>query len=544
MKNVLLGFRYSEGLEKTKKKILEEYSKNGIQVELAEKYTKLGVMNFLETNSEHTDLILMEHIELRSPVNIDYLDELTDRFNDLNIILILSDEHYKTAFIKNIYNNGLYNCIFEKDATIENIVNLTINKRTKRQAKDYYGITDDSIEEKEYNHVVSDEQLFSVLSYLEKCKINSEELSAAYDYICSRYTEKQNVYIVSKFTPELKELLSENINFKKYNEILHLGENKAPPQDIESDKKAAPTFFTTPKIVIKKEPETKIQIKNTEIVRTVKKVRHAVVERVHIQKEFLVPSDYKKTVGIISSTKAGNSFLTACLACEFENRKLPVAVVDLKENRGLYYFFKPEEKVKKIDGSRKRFAENSINNLFDGINKPWLEKEYISLYTAAPSMPYQKVTGESFQFIQHQVMSENTISLWDFDLNSFEDEKSISDTLFICNQILIVWDSSPTRFNEQKELLSSIKSYIDFSKVFIVLNNYIPSVIKKNAIRKELEQDLNVSLKEIFCLPLLLDDYSHSFKVLMKEPFNISGFSKSMKESITKIGNKIYPVSK
>lgn len=86
-------------------------------------------------------VLLSEFLEMRSPYTPEELNRLDDIRDDMVVVPILSNEHYATSFMGKIHASAIYNAIFEKDASIEEVCHiLNGSGRKKREARFYYGI--------------------------------------------------------------------------------------------------------------------------------------------------------------------------------------------------------------------------------------------------------------------------------------------------------------------------------------------------------------------------------------------------------------------
>ncbi|WP_459195631.1 hypothetical protein [Wukongibacter baidiensis] len=238
MLNILIGFRYTERFDEIRKNIIDSFQRKGQSIQLAEKYNKFGITKFLSENKNYSVLILQEHIEMGTPLTIEYLDKLTDEFPNLNVIVILDNKHYKSQLIKQIFNLRIYNCIFEKDAEIEDIVKLVLKGRTKKEAKFYYGINDidDDLNHEDINNILSKVEMDSIIEYL--MNSSEDELFNNYEYITQKYDEKQNIYIIMNLPNDLKEKLSDNDKYIFYFAIKnsYMSSQEADDEDVSHSK--------------------------------------------------------------------------------------------------------------------------------------------------------------------------------------------------------------------------------------------------------------------------------------------------------------------
>ena len=95
-------------------RILSHY-KNTFQEDFNYKkeYYLQGVFDSL--NQEHFDILILNELLENEPVNTNFIDLITDTFNDVRIILIVENEHKGDKLIKTLFAYGCYDCLFKMD---------------------------------------------------------------------------------------------------------------------------------------------------------------------------------------------------------------------------------------------------------------------------------------------------------------------------------------------------------------------------------------------------------------------------------------------
>lgn len=112
-----------------------------IEMELIHRYRKQGISDYLKEHLEVQTVVLQEVLQQSSPYAAEDLIQLTDE-RHVNVVVSLNANHYGCDFMVALYNAGIYNAIFEKDAYADNLVQLMIQGRTRKEARNYYGIHD------------------------------------------------------------------------------------------------------------------------------------------------------------------------------------------------------------------------------------------------------------------------------------------------------------------------------------------------------------------------------------------------------------------
>ncbi|WP_113675857.1 hypothetical protein [Vallitalea guaymasensis] len=432
---ILLGLPENNSLDKICDMITEIFLSRGMDVEITRKYSKLGILQFLEKNSEYRTLITQEHLEMSRPYDVKELDELTDKFSNLNIIIIISDEHYKTSFMQQLFNLNIYNAVFDKDAYIENLVNLAVTKRSKLNTKCYYGIdTSNDIKQESVNYLVSQDQLDSIISYLSKSDI--EDLYSNYEYIISKYDDKQNVYICSKLTDELKEKLKDNHNFKKYDVLVDNKKIKLKPHKSSKSKEST-----------KKEQQK-------DIIKFIREVEVA-------SSDTKSDSDRKKLVfGILGVEKGvGATNVSVNLSYTLAKKKINTSIIDLDlKDRDIYYHFN-----KNYEGCLSKLNQTKdFNNIGQIVgdnlvcfSEYWKQDLQIDKNNILNLISYAKRKYEA--------------TILDININTLPEE-TVRAILQQCDKILIVLD-------QQSNILDRVASNLNLYQAYIgpadlVINKY------------------------------------------------------------------------
>lgn len=350
---VLLGFPQIDEMTEVSKiaeDIMKAFSSRGYSAEIVQKFYLPGI-ELLLSKEDFDCLILQEHIEYKNPISPEYLDKLTLEHPSVeNIICIIDDKHERTSYVKKLYDYGIYNAVFDKDADINYIVERCLRKRTKKEAFDYYGLH--YLEEKEdvYNNAIPSNILERIIKYLNK--VNDKELQDAYDNIVKKYNEKQNIYIVKNLPEDLGERLKNNINYKKFKKILD--ENS-----IENDNKF----------------KINIDLPDINISKNNKKV---VKEKVIVKKEvvYKTPTDYKKMCAFISPESTGKTEIASNVALSAAKMGKTVALLDLDfEKYGTIYNFNADPGEDNENYHKYRLLFNKVRGYLDGKESELTDKQ-------------------------------------------------------------------------------------------------------------------------------------------------------------------------
>ncbi|SKC78791.1 hypothetical protein [Maledivibacter halophilus] len=142
MKKVLLAFDDLRKINQVKNKLKDKLEKRGFLVRLAKEISLQEIEKLLDEEGDYSILILKENFQFDNYINEYYLFKISNKFSNLNMVCIIDNKHYGSNCIRELFERNIYNCIFTKDASIENIVYISINPRLQDEAKGYYGLYD------------------------------------------------------------------------------------------------------------------------------------------------------------------------------------------------------------------------------------------------------------------------------------------------------------------------------------------------------------------------------------------------------------------
>ena len=135
--DILFGFKQTE----IEVKIIELLKQQGVEVTYTERETKGSIKAYLEEHKDCTTAVLRECMGGET-YSANELAELTDS-RDINIILITNKSNKGTEFLQILYAAGITSAILvdEKNgASAKQIAWLILNKRKRKEARNYYGM--------------------------------------------------------------------------------------------------------------------------------------------------------------------------------------------------------------------------------------------------------------------------------------------------------------------------------------------------------------------------------------------------------------------
>ncbi|UYZ39113.1 hypothetical protein OD350_29000 (plasmid) [Clostridium beijerinckii] len=305
--------------------VLEEFeNKFSKGFDYKSEYYIEGVLKCLQ-EEEFNALVLNEELEKVS-VDIDVIDKITDLYPDLQVIFAINDNHKESEYVNRLYALGVYDALYYSDFSVDTLAELLYNERTKKQAKDYYGIDEkiDDIEIRFQVTPINEEELTKTISSLEQ-SIHDGNLNEIFKLVDKEYNTKEMCYLLTMLPNSISEELikSKDRVYAKYQKIVQKEIGK-----IETHKEK--TKEVEPKIKyierIKEVPKTKI-----EKVEVIKEVPVEKEKTVVIEKEIFKVSQvrYDSTIAVVSNAPTGKSFISWNLAHALsQNYKVALINID------------------------------------------------------------------------------------------------------------------------------------------------------------------------------------------------------------------------
>jgi len=428
----------------------EKFKTEGIEANIIKQFTLTGTLEALE--KKPIDVILtMEYLESNNRITTDYLNNLTDRFPDVNIILIIQNLLKGSSFLQELYNMGIYNALFEEDADYNNIIDLMFNPRTKATSREYYKLSKNNrIEDLA---ILTNEQLRDSENYLITGDLSA--INDRYEYVSSKFNNTQNVYFINNISDSTKELLKDNEKYKYFLNISQI------PTEVNS------------KSVIKEKVVEKEVVK--EVVKEVEK------------KIFVVPSANQLTLGISfvsSEDNIGKTTIATSLACDFAEKEFKTAYIDLDLESKSYYYFTNEAEGYTL--KEDFFTPNEIYpNLF--------------VYIKNPKSSFKVDIQEIEDLLMYCRRNYNITII---DIPATMDLEKKKRILSYSEHTIIAATQEISFLDKMSEQLAELKETLTNS--ILVINKYKKSGDTKENISRKIERDIGIKLNNTYTI---LDDY-------------------------------------
>lgn len=140
MIKVLLALKTTQEINQVINGFYNEFKRKVHFVEISKESMLPKIEKFLDENADCNILILQENLDYDCHIKVEYLCKIRTKFPGLNIVYIIDNRHYESTYIRSIFDAGIYNGLFAKDASISNIVYISQTPRTEKEAESYYGL--------------------------------------------------------------------------------------------------------------------------------------------------------------------------------------------------------------------------------------------------------------------------------------------------------------------------------------------------------------------------------------------------------------------
>ena len=209
MLKILFGF---EDSKLAVNNILGKLKSLGIPYEVTKKFSKATIKDFLHNHPDYSVVILKETVG-ETKYTAEELAELADE-RELNIIVVLGSEHKGQPYMQTLYSAGIVNAIFQEGrtggGTVAGIVQLILQKRSRKEARAYYGI-----ETVELGTLSND--MFAYYYHMLEDREYGVYLIERYLFVASKLSPLQNADFLRRLP---KEFIGELSNYQEFHQVL------------------------------------------------------------------------------------------------------------------------------------------------------------------------------------------------------------------------------------------------------------------------------------------------------------------------------------
>ena len=445
--------------------ILKEYQEKYYKTfEYKSEYYLEGVLKCL--NEEKFDILILNEALENELIDISVIDKLTDHHSELQVIIAIDNKHREDEFTNQLYMLGVYDALYLSDFNIENLISIINSGRNKKQAKEYYGIEENNIEDIDLKFQVvpiQDEELNRVIKVLQN-SIPDGNLNNIFKQVDKEYNTKEMCYLLTMLPESIINELDKTKNkiFLKYKKIVNT--------DIRNIEK-----------------QKNVEVQYIEKVKEVEVIKEVEVEKekpIIVEKEVYKVNKvrYDSIISVVSNAPTGKTYLTWNLAYALaESYKVAVISIDKNSSANAYFGIIDEDISYPLDNienkSIREIAEEGIQ-----ITKN------LTLYTGK--------FGEKAELLRNTLLSlvsslraENNIIIID-TMTGYS--KNLLSALQISNDILFVYNMDNAHIRLNNKLLRNLGEEKEESiNSICVLNNVFRESREYKDVLNHLEKSNN-----------------------------------------------------
>lgn len=502
-------------------KILSYYEKvYSKKFTFTKEYYLQGVVKALKES--HYDIVIINEILENEPIQPQFIDMLTDNYDNLRVILVINDRHRGETLAKKLYAMGCYDCIFKSEFSLTMVADMIEHPRKKKDAKEYYNL-DDSLENLEeavnntgLSEIPQDELEHSLDTFNSATEEDIEEL---FDLAEQTYTFPQMVFLISTLNEKVINLMKDSgCDVLKYKKAL----------DRETKKVAVNEKVKIVERVVERVVEKKVVVPSKPI--------REIVEKEVVREVYKTPEDYKKVIAIVGSSRnVGATTIVDMLSEIYSKEDKKVGIIDFTTNKDLFerHIFNSDEKWE------------PLQQLLKGVDNPYKINKKCSLYTSSLNSECKLEPSEYIK-IMDIVKMQNDIVIVDIELKDLFDIYSMIDKAFIVVS---------QELTNTKEFTNNVSINEDILKN----DKKIQFIINKHINDKDMPSDKELIECYLYKIYNYLDTSTNSkimdnkFPIL-KINFDVSILMNSYKGIYTKLAkeedqlyeicNSCYPLSK
>ena len=256
-----------------------------------------------------------------------------------------------------------------------------------------------------------------------------------------------------------------------------------------------------------------------------------------------VPSDYKKVVAFVGTSKVGTSFLANTVATLLAMKGVKTSILDMTKNRGLYWFYS-DEMYKRLDQ-----VSTCMTDLSNGNATPIQvgKSRNLSLYTTIPKGREDNRKGYRHRAIIDTAKRNCNLLIIDCDFTT------PIEYLEQAQEIYLVQDLDLVKCGETVEFLREMKQkHFDWSKFRLLINNFVKCNITPKRIRKEaltIYNDPNYTynedieeIKKFLVIPMDPANYANYIDAMDRGKIAYEKFTDSLKGALEDLSTMVYGV--
>ncbi len=256
---------------------------------------------------------------------------------------------------------------------------------------------------------------------------------------------------------------------------------------------------------------------------------------------YQLPSDYKKVIALVGTSKVGTTFLANAIACSASEKGIKTALLDMTKSKGVYYLYN------KSDSKKIQIAAECIKNLNEGRNTPIPvdKNRNLLVYTSLPGL------GENRKNYKHKTIIDTikkTCNLLIIDC----DFTTPIEYFEQASEVYIVQDMDLIKLQETTAFLREFKNRnIEWSKLSVIVNKYVKSSFTPKKIvevglayyndpQMTYTEEFEI-IKSYITVPFTVEDYVRYTEDIAKDKIVYKNYSVQLRSAIEQICRRAYP---
>ncbi len=198
-----------------------------------------AILKELQKDKIYDRVVISEDLEPFANNNYEIIDKfLTDKLekiraeakkingDKIDIILICTDRRNKSdEIIKKYFKMGINNAIMKQDRNIEQVCKLINSPRNEVNARQYYGIAQESsINQGNDDNYVSEAEVQNIIMHYKRLGKNEDKYVESFNNIVTQYTDDQLKIIINYLPINVRAVLEERS--QKYQQLITFSKNK------------------------------------------------------------------------------------------------------------------------------------------------------------------------------------------------------------------------------------------------------------------------------------------------------------------------------
>lgn len=217
--------------------IVSQLRDMGIKANISIKISKSSIRDFLCSEKKCDAAVLLEVMgtskdERVGAFSAEELAELTDE-RDVNLVVVVDEKKKGTEDMQILYGAGITSAVFDYGRrggpTLKDVTNLIVKKRTRKEARAYYGMTE-YVEEIDF---LSEETFVACFNMLYSDKLGGSSIER-FSHICALLNKSQIADFVRRLPAEM---IKELGKYQEFHTICSLLKDSNIPFSVHKPKK-------------------------------------------------------------------------------------------------------------------------------------------------------------------------------------------------------------------------------------------------------------------------------------------------------------------